>query len=119
MATAQVEAQRLLIGGEWRDAGGGGSFETTDPFTGEPAGTSAAAKREDARAAADAAAQAFGPWASTPPVVRRELLQKASALLMERDCLTAERMQVHPDQSAVTAKACGCSPASQRCHIWV
>ena len=74
----------LLIGGEWKEAGAGGTFERTDPFTGEPAGTAAAAKREDARAAADAAGQAFPEWAASPPAQRRELLQKAAALLMER-----------------------------------
>src|SRR3954451_20454054 len=84
MATAQMEQQRLLIGGQWKDASSGSSFERTDPFTGEPAGTAAAAKREDARAAADAAAEAFPEWSAGPPAQRRELLQKAAGLLMER-----------------------------------
>ncbi|MFL5866791.1 MAG: aldehyde dehydrogenase family protein, partial [Thermoleophilaceae bacterium] len=74
----------LLIGGEWKEAAAGGTFERTDPFTGEPAGSAAAAKREDAHAAADAAAQAFPAWAASPPSQRRELLQKAAGLLMER-----------------------------------
>ena len=84
MATAQLELQRLLIGGRWTEASSGSSFERTDPFTGEPAGTAAAAGREDARAAADAAADAFGEWSQSPPSQRRELLQKAAALLTER-----------------------------------
>jgi benzaldehyde dehydrogenase (NAD) len=74
----------LLIGGQWREASAGGTFERTDPFTGEPSGTAAAAKREDARAAADAAGEAFPEWAASPPSQRRELLQKAAGLLMER-----------------------------------
>jgi vanillin dehydrogenase len=84
MATAQLELQRLLIGGEWTEASSGAAFERTDPFTGEPAGTAAAAKRDDARAAADAATEAFGEWSTSPPGQRRELLQKAAALLTER-----------------------------------
>jgi vanillin dehydrogenase len=76
--------QRLLIGGQWTEASSGGSFERINPFTGEPAGTAAAAKREDARAAADAAAEAFPEWSTSPPSQRRELLQKAAALLTER-----------------------------------
>ena len=84
MATAQLELQQLLIGGQWTEARSGETFERTDPFTGEPAGTAAAAKREDARDAADAAAEAFGEWSTTPPSLRRELLQKAAALLTER-----------------------------------
>jgi acyl-CoA reductase-like NAD-dependent aldehyde dehydrogenase len=76
--------QRLLIGGQWTEASSAGSFERTNPFTGEPAATSAAGKREDARAAADAAAKAFGEWSTSPPSLRRELLQKAASLLAER-----------------------------------
>jgi benzaldehyde dehydrogenase (NAD) len=84
MATAQLELQRLLIGGEWREASSGSAFERTDPFTGEQAGMAAAAGREDARAAADAASDAFGDWSASPPSLRRELLQNAAALLTER-----------------------------------
>jgi acyl-CoA reductase-like NAD-dependent aldehyde dehydrogenase len=84
MTRVQLELQRLLIGGQWREASSGETFERTDPFTGEPAGTAAAAKREDARAAADAAAEAFGGWSTSPPSERRELLQRAAALLTER-----------------------------------
>jgi len=74
----------LLIGGEWKQAGAGGTFERTDPFTGDPAGTAAAARREDARAAADAAGEAFAGWSTSPPSERRALLHKAAALLTER-----------------------------------
>jgi vanillin dehydrogenase len=84
MSTAQLEQQQLLIGGEWTEASSGSTFERTDPFTGEPAGTAAAAKRDDARSAADAAAEAFGDWSTSSPSQRRELLQQAAALLTER-----------------------------------
>jgi acyl-CoA reductase-like NAD-dependent aldehyde dehydrogenase len=84
MATAQLESQRLLIGGTWTESGSQKSFEKIDPYTGEAAGSAAAATREDARAAADAAAAAFDEWSSTPPGARRELLQKAAGLLSER-----------------------------------
>jgi acyl-CoA reductase-like NAD-dependent aldehyde dehydrogenase len=84
MATAQLEQQQLLIGGEWVDAKSGDVFEKTDPFTDDAAGVAAAAGREDAKAAADAAAEAFKEWSSTPPTARREVLQKAAGLLMER-----------------------------------
>ena len=84
MSTVELEQQDLLIGGEWKGAGSGSSFEQTDPFTGDTVGRAAAAKREDAHAAADAAAAAFPEWAATPPNARRELLQKAAELLKER-----------------------------------
>jgi vanillin dehydrogenase len=84
MSITEVEQQQLLIGGEWAGAGSGDTFERSDPYTGEVASRAAAASREDAHAAADAAAAAFPEWAVTPPTARRELLQKAAALLLER-----------------------------------
>jgi vanillin dehydrogenase len=84
MTITQLEPQQLLIGGSWAGAAGDRSFETTDPWTGETAGSAAAAGRDDARAAAEAAGEAFREWSRTPPTQRRELLQKAAALLMER-----------------------------------
>jgi benzaldehyde dehydrogenase (NAD) len=84
MEVAQLEEQELLIGGEWVGAASRRTFERRDPYTGEPVGTAAAAGREDARAAADAAGAAFGTWSATPPARRRQLLQKAAELLSER-----------------------------------
>src|SRR3954447_4073358 len=84
MATVGVGEQQLLIGGEWRGSSSGASYDKTNPWTGEPSGTSSAATREDARAAADAAAEAFPGWSATPVAERRELLDRAAELLMER-----------------------------------
>jgi vanillin dehydrogenase len=84
MTITQLEPQQLLIGGSWTGAAGDRSFDTTDPWTGEAAGSAAAAGRDEARAAAEAAGEAFREWSQTPPSMRRELLQKAAGLLMER-----------------------------------
>src|SRR5688572_272405 len=84
MATTSLEQQQLLIGGEWTAASGGGTFERLDPFTGEAVTVAAAAGRDDARRACDAAAAAFPEWAGTPPGQRRVVLSKAADLLMER-----------------------------------
>src|SRR5919202_4231024 len=84
MATVDVQVQQLLIGGSWRDASSGATFEKRNPYTGDPAGEAAAATREDARAAVDAAAASFRDWAATPPAERRALLDRAGELLMER-----------------------------------
>ncbi len=54
---------KLLIAGEWRDAGGGETFKATSPATGEELGPVAQAGRDDAARAIDAAAAAFGGWA--------------------------------------------------------
>jgi vanillin dehydrogenase len=84
MSITEVKEQQLLIGGQWIGSGSGDTFERLDPYTGEVASRAAAASRADARAAADAAAAAFGEWSASPPSARRELLQKAAALMMER-----------------------------------
>ena len=54
----------LLIGGQWRDASDGGTFDVHDPATGEVLATLASATSEDALAAldaADAAQAVLGP----------------------------------------------------------
>jgi acyl-CoA reductase-like NAD-dependent aldehyde dehydrogenase len=84
MTVTQLEPQQLLIGGGWTGAEGGRSFERTDPWTGEAASSAAAAGRNEARAAADAAGEGFREWSVSAPSQRRELLQKAAGLLMER-----------------------------------
>jgi acyl-CoA reductase-like NAD-dependent aldehyde dehydrogenase len=84
MTTVDLEQQPLLIGGDWTPASGGGTFERTDPYTGRPVTVAAAAGREDARRAVEAAADAFPGWAATAPAERRVLLTKAADLLMER-----------------------------------
>src|SRR4051794_32784404 len=84
MATVDVDVQQLLIGGRWVGASSGRSFEKVNPFTGEATGSAAAAGREDARAAVEAANDAFPAWAAAPPAQRRELVNAAAALLLER-----------------------------------
>src|SRR4051794_17075891 len=84
MATVGVEEQQLLIGGSWRGSSSGATYDKANPYTGASAGRAAAATRDDARAAVDAAAEAFPAWAATPVVERRAVLDRAADLLMER-----------------------------------
>jgi acyl-CoA reductase-like NAD-dependent aldehyde dehydrogenase len=84
MATTGLAQQHLLIGGSWRDASSGNTYEQVFPFTGEPVGSAAAAGREDAHAAVDAAHAAFAEWSHSAPGQRRAILSKAADLLMER-----------------------------------
>ena len=76
MATVEVARQQLLIGGNWTDAGSGGSYEQHFPYDGAPVGTAAAAERADARAAVDAAHAAFGEWSRRAPGQRRTMLPR-------------------------------------------
>jgi succinate-semialdehyde dehydrogenase / glutarate-semialdehyde dehydrogenase len=83
-AVIEAVEKRLLIGGDWRDASGGGRFGVEDPSTGETLCEVADATPEDARAALDAAAAAQPGWAATPPNERSEILQHAFEALHER-----------------------------------
>ena len=79
MSITEVEQQQLLIGGEWAGAGSGGTFERSDPLTGEAATRAAAAGREDARARGRRRRRGL-PRVGRHAAVgeRRELLQKAA-----------------------------------------
>ena len=84
MATTGMTSQQLLVAGEWTNARSGETYSQTFPFTGEEVGIAAAAGRDDARAAVDAASDAFGDWSRSAPAMRREILSKAADMLMAR-----------------------------------
>jgi vanillin dehydrogenase len=84
MATAELAREQLLIGGRWTGAGSGRTYQQHFPYTGETVGIAAAAGREDAHAAVDAAQSAFGEWSRSAPGDRRTILLKAADLLSER-----------------------------------
>ncbi len=84
MATTQTPRQQLLIGGTWSDASDGREYQQSFPYTGEAVGSAAAAGRQDARAAVDAAHAAFAEWSRSASRQRREILLKAADLLLER-----------------------------------
>ncbi|WP_299053478.1 NAD-dependent succinate-semialdehyde dehydrogenase [uncultured Nocardioides sp.] len=67
--------RRLLIGGDWRDASGGGTFEVLDPADESLLATVADASVDDSVAALDAAVAAQHDWARTPPRERSEMLR--------------------------------------------
>src|SRR3954451_18186120 len=94
-----VEAVRaqLFIGGEWRDASGGGTLPVEDPSTGEALVEGADATPADARAVAAAppprgaaaaplaaAAGAQAEWATTAPRERGEILRRAYEKIIDR-----------------------------------
>jgi succinate-semialdehyde dehydrogenase / glutarate-semialdehyde dehydrogenase len=75
---------QLFIGGEWRDASGGGTFAVEDPSTGEALVEVADATPDDATAALDAAVAVQDEWAAHPPRERGEILRRAWQLITER-----------------------------------
>jgi succinate-semialdehyde dehydrogenase/glutarate-semialdehyde dehydrogenase len=74
----------LYIGGEWRDASGGGTLTVDDPSTGEGLAEVADAQVDDAMAAIGAAADMQEEWAATPTRERGEILRRAYELIVER-----------------------------------
>jgi succinate-semialdehyde dehydrogenase / glutarate-semialdehyde dehydrogenase len=75
---------RLFIGGQWRDAAGGGRFPVEDPATGETLSEVADATTEDGVAALDAAVAAQAGWAAHPPRERGEILRRAFEAISAR-----------------------------------
>ena len=74
----------MFIDGQWRDAIDGGTFEVTDPATGEVLGEVPDGGREDALAAVEAADGAFAGWAATTAHERAAVLRRAHDLLLGR-----------------------------------
>jgi len=74
----------LLVGGEWRDADGGGTLAVEDPSTGGVLCEVADATAGDAMACLDAAVAAQEAWAATAPRERGEILRAAYERVVAR-----------------------------------
>jgi succinate-semialdehyde dehydrogenase/glutarate-semialdehyde dehydrogenase len=114
-ASASAEGQRaavlegvptqLFIGGEWRDAGGGGTLAVEDPATGEPLVEVADGQAEDAKAALAAAADAQGEWAQHAPRERGEILRRAFEAIVQRTDELALLMTLEMGKSLAESRA--------------
>ena len=101
---------QLFLGGEWRDASDGATFEVDNPATGEVIATVASASVADGKRALDAAAKAFPTWAAMKPRERGEVLRKSFELIMEQKeelarLITMENGKALPDSRAEIAYA--------------
>src|SRR5215208_1153520 len=96
---------KLYIGGEWRDASGGGTLAVIDPATEEPLCEVADGTPEDAMAALDAAVEAQREWGNSPPNDRAGVLWKAFELLMERADELATLMTLEMGKPVAESKA--------------
>src|SRR5204863_9948147 len=76
--------KRLFIGGEWRDASGGGTLPVEDPATGDTIAEVADATVDDALAALGAAADKQAEVAAAAPKERSEILRSAYEAMNER-----------------------------------
>ncbi|HEV2814972.1 MAG TPA: aldehyde dehydrogenase family protein, partial [Solirubrobacteraceae bacterium] len=95
----------LYIGGEWRDASGGGTLGVEDPATGEIVAEVADAQVDDALAALGAAADAQREWAATPTRERGEILRRAYELILDRAGDLATLMTLEMGKPVAESKA--------------
>jgi succinate-semialdehyde dehydrogenase / glutarate-semialdehyde dehydrogenase len=95
----------LFIGGEWRDASGGGTLEVEDPSTGEAIASVADATPDDAKAALDACCAVQEDWAAHPPRERGEILRRAFEALSERADDLAVLMTLEMGKPVAESKA--------------
>ena len=93
----------LLMGGQAATATGGASFDRHNPLDGQVATRAPAATPDDARAAVDAAAQAFPAWAAVGPGERRALLMRASQALAAKGEAIAAAMAAETGASGLWA----------------
>ena len=96
--------RRLWVGGEWRDAEGGDTFEVVDPADGQVLTRVADGSVTDAVEALDAAVAAQPAWAATPPRERGEVLRGAFELIRERAEDLALLMSLEMGKAVAEAK---------------
>ncbi|MBV8489161.1 MAG: aldehyde dehydrogenase, partial [Candidatus Eremiobacteraeota bacterium] len=86
MTTTTATKTQLLIGGAWRDAGDGTTYEDRNPANNAVLADVAEATRGDVDAAVDAARKAFdgGKWSSMAASRRAKIVYKIAQLVGER-----------------------------------
>ncbi len=96
---------KLFIGGEWRDATGGGALGVEDPSTEQTLVEVADGTAEDASAALDAAVDAQAEWAAHPPRERAEILRRAFEAITSRVDELALLMTLEMGKTLTESKA--------------
>ena len=95
----------LWIGGQWRKASDGQRFDVIDPATENVITSVASASVDDAKAAVDAASDAFPAWAAKKPRERGEILRKAFELMTRDAERVAKVMTLENGKSLTDARA--------------
>jgi len=105
MATTGAKTYRNYIGGEWVDATGDETFESTNPATGELIGVFPKSTIEDTDRAVEAAKAAYESWRLVPAPKRAEILFRVAQSFVEhKDELTELMVQ---EMGKVRAEAGG------------
>ncbi len=83
--TLTESPSRNYVGGEWRESASGETYEKRNPWRpSEVTGVYPSSDAEDARAAIDAAREAFPAWAALPAAQRAAFFGKAANVLESR-----------------------------------
>ncbi len=94
----------LFIDGEWRNRGGGGTLEVTDPATGEVIGAVPSASREDVQAAIAAAQKGLKVWRATPAWTRADTLHAVATTMQSRTEEVARRITLETGKPLAQAR---------------
>ena len=98
----QLFRRGCYVGGEWRDAATGDTFEVTNPATGETIGTVPCMNVEDTRDSIEIADQAWAGWRAMPAKARAVTLRRWYDLVMENQedlavIMTTEQGKPQPE----------------------
>ncbi len=104
LADPDLLRQRCPIGGEWRDADGGGACEVRNPATGAVLGTVPDMGAAETRRAIDAAHAAFPAWAKKTAKERAQVLRKLYQLMLEHQDDLAVLMTAEQGKPLAEAK---------------
>ena len=105
LAVLEKVPTNLYIGGEWREATGGGTLTVEDPSTEEPLVEVADGQVADALAALAAAAEKQAGWAATAPRERGEILRRAYEAIVARSDELALLMTLEMGKSVAESRA--------------
>jgi succinate-semialdehyde dehydrogenase / glutarate-semialdehyde dehydrogenase len=95
----------LWIGGKWRQSSDKQRFDVIDPATENKITSVASATVEDAKAAVDAASDAFPGWAAKKPRERAEILRKAYELILQQAERFAKLMTLENGKALADSRA--------------
>jgi succinate-semialdehyde dehydrogenase/glutarate-semialdehyde dehydrogenase len=104
-AVVEAAPTQLFIGGEWRDAAGGGTLAVEDPSTGDTIAEVADATPDDAKAALDACVEVQAEWAAHPPRERGEILRRSFEAIVARSDELALLMTLEMGKPLAESKA--------------
>jgi succinate-semialdehyde dehydrogenase / glutarate-semialdehyde dehydrogenase len=95
----------LWIGGRWQKSSDGQRFDVIDPATENRITSVASASVQDAKAAVDAASDAFDGWAAKKPRERAEILRKSYELIITDSERFAKLMTLENGKALADSRA--------------